>query len=66
MTSYTNMLYIGVNIVVMDRMITQPQKKPVFNFEWLDLFPYSLAVVMFCAEVYIIHQFVALTPVLHH
>lgn len=49
----------------MDRPITSPEKKPLFHFEYLDLFPYTLAVIMFCAEIYIIHQFVVLTSIQH-
>jgi hypothetical protein len=50
----------------MDRLITTPQKKPLFHFDSLDLFPYTIAALMFCAEIYIIHQFVVLTPMMQH
>ncbi|HVX26211.1 MAG TPA: hypothetical protein VHB70_07700 [Parafilimonas sp.] len=48
----------------MDRAITTPSRKQ-FNFDYLDLFPYSIALLMFAAEIYIVHQFVVLTPMMH-
>ena len=48
----------------MDRLITNRQKPTFFKeFELIDLFPYTIALLMICAEIYIMHQFVALTPV---
>lgn len=48
----------------MDRIISNPQKETWFKeFELLDLFPYIVALLMICGEIYILHQFVALTPV---
>ncbi|HEY2727870.1 MAG TPA: hypothetical protein VGI61_11890 [Parafilimonas sp.] len=50
----------------MDRPILNPQPKRLLYFESLNLFPYTIALLMFCAEVYIIHQFVTLTPMMQH
>ena len=51
----------------MDRPITKTGKqKFIQRFDLLDLFPYSLAAIMFAGEIYILHQFVALTTALQH
>ncbi len=50
----------------MDRIIANPQKKQLIPFEYLDLFPYTIAVFMICAEVYILHQFVVVSHMLQH
>ncbi|HYJ64056.1 MAG TPA: hypothetical protein VEV62_09960 [Parafilimonas sp.] len=50
----------------MDRPITTSQKKPLLQFDSLDLFPYTIALLMFAAEIYIIHQFVVLTPMMQY
>ena len=48
----------------MDRIISNHNKQPFFKeFELIDLFPYAIALLMICGEIYILHQFVVLTPV---
>ena len=51
----------------MDRKITAPKHKKLRlfkEFEYLDLFPYSLAVLMFAGNIYILSSFVAITHAL--
>lgn len=41
----------------MDRMISNPHKTKLFKeFEYVNLFPYVIALVMILAEIYIVHQ----------
>jgi len=47
----------------MDRMISDPHKTKLFKeFEYIDLFPYAFALIMVLAEIYIVHQFIVVTP----
>jgi hypothetical protein len=47
----------------MDRMISDPHKTKLFKeFEYIDLFPYAIALIMVLAEIYIVHQFIVVTP----
>jgi hypothetical protein len=51
----------------MDRIISVHKKASWFKeFEYIDLFPYTIAIVMVLAEIYIIHQFIMVTPVTHY
>jgi len=51
----------------MDRIISNPEKPKLFQeFEYADLFPYTIAVLMICAEIYIVLQFIAVTPVINY
>jgi len=56
-------LCICLNHVFMDRMISDPHKTKLFKeFEYIDLFPYAVALIMVLAEIYIVHQFIIVTP----
>ena len=47
----------------MDRMISDPRKTKLFKeFEYIDMFPYAIALIMVLAEIYIVHQFIVVTP----
>jgi hypothetical protein len=50
----------------MDRMITPKGKKfrLIKEFEYLDLFPYSIALLMLSGSIYIMCAFVAITHAL--
>lgn len=51
----------------MDRAITNRERKKFADvFDPLDIFPYSIALVMIAAEIYILHQFATLTPQLFY
>jgi hypothetical protein len=46
----------------MDRIISNPHKTKLFKeFEYLDLFPYTIALMMVLAEIYIVYQFMVVT-----
>lgn len=49
----------------MDRWLTKEEKRiNVFkHFEYLDLFPYSIAAIMVCGCIYILNAFVVLSHV---
>lgn len=46
----------------MDRILPKQKSKLTLfkSFEYLDLFPYSIAVLMLCGEVYILLAFIKL------
>jgi hypothetical protein len=46
----------------MDRAISKTEKKIFREFDLLDVFPYTIALAMIVAEIYILHQFSVLTP----
>ena len=53
----------------MDRMLT-PSERTKFRFikefEYLDIFPYSLAVLLLAGNIYILSAFVEITRMLKH
>ena len=52
-----------LKLCFMDRMISDPHKTKLFKeFEYIDLFPYAIALIMVFAEIYIVHQFIVVTP----
>ena len=53
----------------MDRLLAPSERtrfRFIKEFEYLDLFPYSLAVVMLAGNVYILSAFVEITRALKH
>ncbi len=53
----------------MDRKLATPRHtkfKFIKEFEYLDLFPYSIAVLMLAGNLYILNAFVAISRMLKH
>lgn len=51
----------------MDRAILTQEKTGLFKqFEYIDLIPYTIAVMMILAEIYIVHQFTVVTSLINY
>jgi hypothetical protein len=60
-------IVIQQNTIAMDRRIAAPKHKKlqlIKEFEYLDLFPYSIALLMISGSIYILSAFIAITHAL--